>query len=183
MKTLFLRIFISFWVAMVLILAGAIAVTVTVARYRIAMLNSLSPGEMMEGANAALANGGEARLKTWLADIVSTHPDLDIYVINAAGSDLLQRQLPEHVVQWLALDGRSGLATGGSGSIGYWPYGYDWAPHGVTASNHPGFNRSHLLANPKIVAPDGTIYTLLVAWFGATPIVFWARTALLSRWC
>jgi hypothetical protein len=32
------------------------------------------------------------------------------------------------------------------------------------------FNRSHLLANPKIIAPDGTAYTLLVAWFGATPI-------------
>ena len=121
MKTLFLRIFISFWLAMVLILAGAIVVTVTVARYRIAMLNSLSPGEMMEGADAALANGGEAQLKTWLAGIVSTHPDLDIYVIDAAGNDLLQRQLPEHVVQWLALDGRSGLATGRSGSIGYWP--------------------------------------------------------------
>jgi two-component system sensor histidine kinase CpxA len=168
-KTLFLRIFISFWLAMVLILAGAIAVTATVAWHRIAMLNSVSPGEMMEGADGALANGGEHQLETWLAEIVASHPDLDIYVIDAAGHDVLQRQLPEHLVQWLALDGRSGTATSGS-SKGYWPYGYDWAPSGVTASNQPGFNRSHLLANPKIVAPDGTVYTLLVAWFGATPI-------------
>jgi len=125
---------------------------------------------MMAGANAALANGGVPQLKTWLAEVVSIHSDLDIYVIDTAGNDVLQRQLPEHVVQWLALDGRSGSATSGSTNIGYWPYGYDWAPHGVTPSNHPGFNRSHLLANPKIVAADGTVYTLLVAWFGATPI-------------
>jgi two-component system OmpR family sensor kinase len=169
-KTLFLRIFFSFWLAMVMILAGAIAVTATIAWYRISMLNSVSPGEMVEGANAALADGGMPQLKTWLANLAATHPDLDIFIVDAAGNDILQRHLPEHVVQWLALDGRSGLATAGSSSMGYWPYGYDWAPSGVTASHHPGFNRSRLLANPKIVAPDGTAYTLLVAWFGATPI-------------
>ena len=35
MKTLFFRIFVSFWLAMILILAGAVAVTATVAWYRI----------------------------------------------------------------------------------------------------------------------------------------------------
>jgi two-component system sensor histidine kinase CpxA len=40
----------------------------------------------------------------------------------------------------------------------------------VTAAHYPGFNRSHLLANPKIVASNGTTLTLLVAWFGGTPI-------------
>ena len=170
MKTIFLRIFVSFWLAMVLILAGAVAVTATVAWYRIAMLNSVSPGEMMEGADAALANGGMPQLKTWLSNVATTHPDLDIYIVDAAGNDILERHLPEHVAQWLALDGRPGLATTGSSSRGYWPYGYDWSPGGVTASHYPAFNRSHLLANPKIVLADGTAYTLLVAWFGATPI-------------
>jgi hypothetical protein len=94
-------------------------------------------------------------------NVVGAHPDLDIYVVDANGNDILQRPLPEHVIQWLVLDGRP--SKEGSSNAHYWPYGYDWAPHGVTASHQSGFNRSHLLANPKIIAPDGTAYTLLVA--------------------
>jgi two-component system OmpR family sensor kinase len=169
-KTLFSRIFISFWVAMILILAGAVAVTATVAWYRITTLGNIDAGEMLNGATAALRDGGVPELKTWLGNITGEHPDLDIYVVDGSGSDILQRQLPEHIVQWLALDGRTPSAKEGSNNARYWPYGYDWAPGGVTASHYPSFNRSHLLANPKIVAPDGTVLTLLVAWFGGTPI-------------
>jgi two-component system, OmpR family, sensor kinase len=167
-RTLYFRIFVSFWLAMVLILGGAVAVTATVAWYRITMLGSINPGDVLDGANAALRNSGMPGLRAWLETVASAHPDLDIYIVDAAGDDILQRRLPDHVVQWLVLDGRP--PKEGSGNAHYWPYGYDWAPGGVTASNQSGFNRSHLLANPKIVAPDGTAYTLLVAWFGATPI-------------
>jgi len=167
---LFFRIFVSFWLAMLLILGGAVAVTATVAWYRITLLSSIDPADVLEGANAALRDRAMPGLRAWLANVTSEHPDLDIYVVDGAGNDILQRQLPDHVVQWLALDGRPPAATDGSRSAHYWPYGYDWAPGGVTASHNFGFNRSHLLANPKIVAPDGTAYTLLVTWFGATPI-------------
>ena len=170
MRTLFFRIFVSFWLAMLLIMGGGIAVTATVAWYRFTMLSSIDPANVLEGANAALHDSGMAGLRAWLASVAAAHPDLDIYIVDASGDDILQRPLPAHVVQWLALDGRPPTAGQGAGGAHYWPYGYDWAPGGVTASNHPGFNRSHLLANPKIVAPDGTPYTLLVAWFGATPI-------------
>ncbi len=168
MRTLYFRIFLSFWLAMVLILGGAVAVTATVAWYRITLLSSIDPADVLEGANAALHDNGMIGLKAWLATVVGAHPDLDIYVVDTNGDDILQRSLPEHVVQWLVLDGRP--PKEGSNNVHYWPYGYDWSPHGVTASHQSGFNRSHLLANPKIIAPDGTAYTLLVAWFGATPI-------------
>ncbi len=173
MRTLFFRIFISFWLAMAMILAGAIAVTATVAWYRIAMLSSINPGELMNDATAALRNQGISGLKTWLETVAGAHPDLDIYVVDASGNDMLQRRLPERIEQWLVLDGGPGRgARGKDGSLGasYWPYGYDWSPHGVTQSHSPDFNRSHLLANPKIFGDDGTSYTLLVAWFGATPM-------------
>lgn len=170
MNTLFSRIFVSFWVAMILILAGAVAVTATVAWYRITTLGDVDPGEMLNGATAALRDGGVPGLKAWLGNIANEHPVLDIYVLDASGNDILERKLPEHIVQWLPLDGRTPSAKDGSTNARYWPYGYDWAPTGVTASHYPGLNRSHLLANPKIVAPDGTALTLLVAWFGGTPI-------------
>jgi two-component system, OmpR family, sensor kinase len=166
-NTLFFRIFVSFWLAMILILAGAVAVTATVAWYRITTLGNIDPREMFDSATAALHDGDLPGLKAWLENITSEHPSLDIYVVDASGNDLMGRPLPDHMVQWLALDGRPG---DGSTNARYWPYGYDWAPSGVTAAHYPGFNRSHLLANPKIVAPNGAALTLLVAWFGGTPI-------------
>jgi two-component system, OmpR family, sensor kinase len=165
-NTLFFRIFVSFWLAMILILAGAVAVTATVAWYRITTLGNIDPREMLDSATAALHDGDLPGLKAWLEKIASEHPSLDIYVVDASGNDLMGRPLPDHIVQWLALDGRPG---DGSTNARYWPYGYDWAPSGVTAA-HSGFNRSHLLANPKIIAPNGATLTLLVAWFGGTPI-------------
>ena len=69
MKTLFSRIFISFWVAMILILAGAVAVTATVAWYRITTLGNIDAGEMLNGATAALRDAGVPGLKTWLGNI------------------------------------------------------------------------------------------------------------------
>jgi len=170
MRTLFFRIFISFWLAMAMILAGAIAVTATVAWYRIAMLSSINPGELMNDATAALRNQGIPGLKRWLETVTGAHPDLDIYVVDAAGNDVLQRALPERIEQWLVLDGGPGRGKDGALGASYWPYGYDWSPHGVTQSHSTDFNRSHLLANPKIFGDDGTSYTLLVAWFGATPM-------------
>jgi two-component system OmpR family sensor kinase len=170
LRTLFFRIFISFWLAMAMILAGAIAVTATVAWYRIAMLSSINPGELMNDATVALRNEGISGLRSWLETVTSAHPDLDIYVVDASGNDVLMRRLPERIEQWLVLDGGPRRGKDGSFSASYWPYGYDWSPHGLTQSQSSGFNRSHLLANPKILGNDGSSYTLLVAWFGATPM-------------
>ena len=155
---------------MAMILAGAIAVTATVAWYRITMLDSINPRDLMNGATVALKDQGISGLKTWLKSVTSMHPDLDIYVIDSPGADVLQRIPPERIEQWLALDSGTGRGKDGSFNTPYWPYGYDWSPHGVTLSHGPNFNRSHLLANPKILGPDGSTYTLLVAWFGATPM-------------
>jgi two-component system OmpR family sensor kinase len=169
-RTLFFRIFISFWLAMATILTGAIAVTAIVVWSRITMLSSINPAELMNDADMTLKERGVFGLKTWLETVTSEHPDFDIYIVDASRSDLLGRTLPERIEQWLVLDGTMGRATGDQPGAAYWPLGYDWSPHGVTLSHNPSFNRSHLLANPKIAGPDGASYTLLVAWFGATPI-------------
>ena len=170
MRTLFFRIFISFWLAMAMILAGAIALTATLAWYRMASLDSINPGELVNDATVALRNGGISGLKTWLKTVTTAHSDLDIYVVDASGQDVLRRPLPERIEQWLVLDGGPRQGKDGSFNASYWPYGYDWSPHGLTQSHSSDFNRSHLLANPKILGDDGTSYTLLVAWFGATPM-------------
>ena len=123
---------------------------------------------MIDQAARTLSDTGLSGLKTWLSEAVSNHPDLDIYVIDSADADILHRPLPNHIVRWLVLGGRP--AAKETRHYAYnWPYGYDLAPGGVTDHSFE-FNRSHLLANPTLLAPDGTAYTLIVAWFGATPV-------------
>jgi len=124
----------------------------------------------MDEASTALRVHVISGLKTWLENVTTAHPDLDIYIVDTAGRDALDRKLPGRIAQWLVLNGRPTRGADGSYGAHYWPFGYDWAPGGVTVSHDPGFNRSHLLANPKLEAPDGSSYTLLVAWFGATPV-------------
>src|SRR6516165_3072586 len=98
MNTLFFRIFVSFWIAMVLILLGAVAVTATVAWYRIKTLGDIDPREMLSGATTALHDGELPGLKAWLGSIASEHPSLDIYIVDASGNDLIGRPLPDHIV-------------------------------------------------------------------------------------
>jgi two-component system, OmpR family, sensor kinase len=168
-RTLFLRIFISFWLAMATILTGAVAVTGMVVWYRMTVLSSINPAELMTEASVTLRAQGISGLKAWLETVVRAHPDFDVYVVDALKTDLLGRDLPERIEQWLVLDGTAESGRDDTSTAGYWPLGYDWSPHGVTLSHNPTFNRSHLLANPKLSGPDGRRYTLLVAWFGATP--------------
>jgi two-component system OmpR family sensor kinase len=167
MRTLFLRIFISFWMAMALILISAIGVTATVAWYRFSKLSSIEPGQLIGEAAKTLHDGDVSGLKTWLAKITSEHPDLDIYVVDTAGEDIMQRPLPPRITQWLVLGGRPAIKD--IRNHYNWPYGYDLAPGGIT-THSLALNRSHLLANPTLIAPDGNTYTLIVAWFGATPV-------------
>ena len=167
MRTLFLRIFISFWMAMALILISAICVTATVAWYRFSKLSSIEPGQLIDEAAKTLHDRDVSGLKTWLSEITSEHPDLDIYVVDAAGGDILQRSLPRRITQWLVLGGRPAIKD--IRNHYNWPYGYDLAPGGIT-THSLALNRSHLLANPTLLAPDGSTYTLIVAWFGATPV-------------
>ena len=56
---------------MAMILAGAIAVTATVAWYRIAMLSSINPAELMNDATVALRDRGMSGLKAWLETVTN----------------------------------------------------------------------------------------------------------------
>jgi two-component system sensor histidine kinase CpxA len=152
---------------MVLIIASAIGVTATIAWSRMGAINAAPPARLVGEAAGVLHDRGEAGLGRWLEAAVAAHPELDLYVVDGQGADLLHRRVPERIEQWLALNGAP-LATGAAARA-YAPYGYDFAPHGV-APRAVALNRSHLLANPTLQAPDGATYRMVIAWFGATPI-------------
>jgi two-component system sensor histidine kinase CpxA len=166
-RRLYVHIFLSFWLAMVLIIASAIGVTATIASHRMARMATAAPSRMVEAAASILENHGRAGLTQWLKATTASHSELDLYVVDAQGADLLHRVVPKRIEQWLALNGAP--LTGGAPAQAYTPYGYDFAPHGV-APRQVALNRSHLLANPLLKGPDGSTYRMVIAWFGATPI-------------
>jgi two-component system sensor histidine kinase CpxA len=126
MNTLFFRIFVSFWMAMVLILVGAVAVTATVAWYRIKTLGDIDPREMLNGATSALHDGELPGLKAWLGSVTSEHPSLDIYIVDASATTSWGDRCPITScsgLRWMVgrprpATGQSMLATGPMGTIG-----------------------------------------------------------------
>ena len=115
MKTLFLRIFLSFWLAMGLIIATSIIVSATVAYQRLQALDAVEPSDLADQAAARLAKEGKPGLLAWIDEAEKTHAGLRIFIVGEHGADLLGRSLPERIMRRIhdiemsgALGGRQG---------------------------------------------------------------------------
>ncbi|MEP6606074.1 MAG: hypothetical protein ABJA60_08145 [Nitrosospira sp.] len=62
MKTLFARVFVSFWIVLGVIIAGCVATTTMVAWHRIAVLSAINFEQMNSDARTALRNNEEEGL-------------------------------------------------------------------------------------------------------------------------
>lgn len=103
MTSLLARIFASFWVAMVLIVAGAIGVTL----YILAEQPEepwRDPAVLAEQAAAALQSGGESGLKHWLTGHERLRLESRLIVVGPNGEDLLGRPIPRFMARRLAGD-------------------------------------------------------------------------------
>ena len=92
MHSLFLRIFILFWIAMALIVAASIAVTYTVTA-REYESPELRGRTVAIQASEVLARGGIGALKEWLGTNKNSVKDRDLYIIGPDGADILGRRL------------------------------------------------------------------------------------------
>jgi two-component system OmpR family sensor kinase len=156
MRSLFTRIFLSFWIVLGVIIAGCIATTTMVAWHRIAVLSEINFDALNRDAEVALRNGGETALTSWLKKVGETYPGVDIYVLAPTGTDLLHREVPPRLRQWLARGNGQKLIAASP----------DRSPLA------PGFqySASHLLDSSKISGSNGKDYTLAVAWYGSSPV-------------
>jgi len=137
-RSLFLRVFISFWVAMALIVAGAIAVTMYALAERAGDFPR-HPPRLMAGAAAALERGGRPGLEQWLRDPAPEGAVKQVFVIDESGHDLLGRPLPRNL--------RRNLPP----------------PAGASTAGLPG-RRARWLPprhGPVLVGPAGDLYTFL----------------------
>ncbi len=172
MHSLFVRIFVLFWIAMAIIVAGSIAVTFTVAAREYESREFQRRPAIAIEASQVLAKSGIGALRTWLRLNTRTMADRDLYIIGPNGEDILGRPLSENAARRLQFfresmsDAEPGAERPGGGPpdlgppVGGPPGG--GPPEGAAPSGPPPRNFRPQRVLPQIVAPDGTAYTVLL---------------------
>jgi two-component system sensor histidine kinase CpxA len=148
MHSLFVRIFVLFWIAMALIVGGSVAITFTVAAREYESQEQQRRPNLAIEASEVLGTHGIGALKDWLQANRNAIADRDIFIVGPDGRDILDRHLTE------AAQRRLEFVTEGQ-------------------PPPPGNFRAPRYA-PQIVAPDGATYTVLLV--PRRPSVFGALT-------
>ncbi len=175
MHSLFLRIFVLFWIAMALIVGGSIAITFSVAAREYESPEYLRRPNVAIQASEVLAAGGISALRKWLEANEHAIPDRDLFIIGPDGRDILGRRLSDSAARRLEFFNRE--STSGFGPPGAEPPLAEpplaAPPSGGPPDAAPGAG-ARLLARPppgnfrpqraapQIVAPDGETYTVLL---------------------
>jgi two-component system, OmpR family, sensor kinase len=172
MHSLFLRIFVLFWIAMAIIVGGSIAVTFTVAAREYESREFQHRPAVAIRASEVLAKGGLPALKQWLTDNEHSMPDRNLYIIGPDGRDILGRRLSDNAARRLEFFNRESTPDSDSpGGVPPDPLPPDGraAPGPATPplgaappGGPPPGNFRPQRALPQIVAPDGTTYTVLL---------------------
>jgi two-component system, OmpR family, sensor kinase len=177
MHSLFVRVFVLFWIAMAIIVAGSIAVTFTVAAREYESREFQRRPAIAIEASEVLAKGGVAALRPWLRTNSHAMADRDLYIIGPDGADILGRTLSENAARRLQFfresisdaepGGPPGPPMGAGAPPGAERPGARPPDRGPPGSGPPGsgpaprnFRPQRVL--PQIVAPDGTAYTVLL---------------------
>lgn len=107
MKSLFLRIFLSFWVAMLV----ALGTTVGVAWYRFQQVQRVNVDikQLANEAAALLRSDGARALPAWIADTERKYKERRIYIVDSTGDDVLKRQLPNYLRKYVGRLQNAGL--------------------------------------------------------------------------
>ena len=141
MHNLTIRIFLSFWLILGLLVAfAAIAGYAYSERLREAFEN-FEVDDSAVAASAALDSGGREGLERWLRDLPVTSP-ADVFIVDDEGKELLGRQLPERATRMLRR--------------------FRWHDHDRRPRRRGPANLRPPSALPQLVAADGTTFSLIV---------------------
>jgi len=143
--SLFLRIFISFWLATLLVLAT----TGSVAWYRFQRDQAAWPNnrQLASEASNRLLVGGMEDLYRWIEETEDRYPGRHFYVVGSSGQDILQRPLPPTYRSYANRLRDAGF------------FGREPPPNG---------RDDPLLLTPLFTDRDGSVYTLMI---GATGVL------------
>lgn len=136
-RSLFLRIFLSFWVATLLVLAT----TAAVAWYRFEQSAYPNSRQLASEASNRLLVGGMQQLHEWIEEAQDRYPGRLIYIVHQDGQDILQRQLPPTYRSYVNRLRDAGF------------FGREPPPSG---------RDDPLLLTPLFTDRDGTVYTMMI---------------------
>lgn len=153
MHSLFLRIFVLFWIAMAIIVGGSIAVTFTVAAREYESREFQRRPAIAIRASEVLAKGGLAALKKWLADNQHSIADRNLYIIGPDGHDILGRRLSDNAARRLEFFNRESTSESDLPDAGPTP---ESLPDAGPTPDVPAPPRGALLgAEPRPPPPPG----------------------------
>jgi len=145
MHSLFVRIFVLFWIAMALIVGGSIAITFAVAARQFESPDMQRRSNVAIRASEVLGTGGIPALKAWLAENRSPLDDRDLFIIGPDGRDILGRNLSASAARRMEFLNHEIMQEP------------DMRPRLPPPGN---FRPPHFA--PQIVGPDGAAYTVLL---------------------
>jgi hypothetical protein len=166
MHSLFLRIFVLFWIAMAIIVGGSIAVTFTVAAREYESREFQHRPAVAIRASEVLAKGGLPALKKWLADNEHSMADRDLYIIGPDGRDILGRRLSDNAARRLEYFNREstpdpdppGVATPGVATPGVaTPAAYRPIPVRRMSARRPAWPRRPADRRPADRHPETSV--------------------------
>jgi signal transduction histidine kinase len=97
MTSLYWRIFLSFWLALALILVGTVLVVVNGEQQRRFYKSWVHRSELYAQATQAFESGGADALMQWLQKIHRDDPSAPIYVTDNDGREMLGREIPDYL--------------------------------------------------------------------------------------
>ncbi len=101
MRSIFWKIFLSFWLAMVLITVVAVLSSFQLARSYSNFVDEIDRRELMHEAGSALEEHGVDGFRAWLQSDAQLPDDITIYLIDTNGVDALGRRIsPQIKRQW-----------------------------------------------------------------------------------
>jgi two-component system sensor histidine kinase CpxA len=92
---LYWRIFLSFWLALVLILVGTVTVVVNDVQQRRFSQAWVQRAELYAQATQAFETGGEQALRDWLVSIHPTDSSSPTFITDSSGKEMLGRSIPD----------------------------------------------------------------------------------------
>lgn len=141
MRSLFARIFLSFWLTMALIIVVSMGVASTVVWNRTVELQRIDINELAQAGEQRLHAQGLPGLDNWTKEITRQYPGLDVFVVRADGEQALQRPpMPEWLKRRVRAMQRDRLLEG---------------PVRRRTEDSDPFRSA-----PQITGPKGEVYTL-----------------------
>jgi hypothetical protein len=95
MTSLYWRIFLSFWLALALILVGTVSVVVNGEQQRRFAQSYVLRSELYGQATEAFETAGPDGLRSWLAGIKRPEISSRTYVLDSTGKEMLGRTVPD----------------------------------------------------------------------------------------